>query len=72
MNRAGLVTDFSQPGASGDGFGQRMKLGELTGTSPATYRKSLWHFVRHAGGDLPVSKVNRRHVDNADQVAVER
>lgn len=44
-------------------IGERMKLGELTGSSPVTFRKSLWYFVRHAGPDLPVSRLNRRHVE---------
>lgn len=43
--------------------GERMKLGEITGSSPKTYRKTLWLFVRFAGGDLPVSRLNRRHVE---------
>lgn len=38
-------------------------MGELTGESPRTYRKALWPFVRFTGGDLAVSKVNRRHVE---------
>lgn len=55
--------------AAGLGFmvltyvGERTRMGELTGESPRTYRKSLWPFVRFAGADLAVSKVNRRHVE---------
>ena len=43
--------------------GERTKLGEFTGNSPGTYRKALWLFVRFAGGDLPVSRLNRSHVE---------
>jgi len=42
---------------------ERTKLGEFTGESPTTYRKTLWLFARHAGADLPVSRLNRRHVE---------
>lgn len=43
---------------------ERTKLGEFTGQTPGTMRKVLRLFVGHAGSELDVSKVKRRHVES--------
>lgn len=43
-----------------DYVAERARIGQLTGESPRTYRKSLWNLVDFVGADAPPRRLNRR------------